>query len=305
MAGIQFYLTETVEITRGHIDCLDSEWHLTAISQTQFWPDVDLKARGVNGGEKVKTILSVDISAWDKQGFHHQKEAFRCTRREIAEEVWAQLCASLNRPGQAKVLRDDMLLRFDKHDGLHELSYYLDQNIVDRFDRKKQAFYQKFESVRFSSNELREKQGSDSEQPDNAAFAYGDRRVINAEPLLINRPNAIGLRPSARTRICNMMLAGDYVRTHTHLATMEAANEAGRAAVNEILLASGAKQSLCKIWPLWEPGELLRILPFNPVEMKLPGAAALPMQVLSGASAAAGLASRLASRVFERFVERR
>ena len=38
MAGIQFYLTEKLEITRGHIACLDSPWQLTAIEQVQFWP---------------------------------------------------------------------------------------------------------------------------------------------------------------------------------------------------------------------------------------------------------------------------
>src|SRR5262249_26277373 len=46
MAGIQFYLTVDDKITPGHIDCVDSEWHLTAISQAQFWPDVDLKELG-------------------------------------------------------------------------------------------------------------------------------------------------------------------------------------------------------------------------------------------------------------------
>ena len=44
-------------------------------------------------------------------------------------------------------------------------------------------------------------------------------------------------RPQAATEIGNLLLASDYVRTHTELATMEGANEAGHRAVNAILLA--------------------------------------------------------------------
>ena len=54
MAGIQFYLTEKLELTRGHIACLDSPWQLTAIEQVQFWPDVDIEHRNK---KRVKAIL--------------------------------------------------------------------------------------------------------------------------------------------------------------------------------------------------------------------------------------------------------
>jgi hypothetical protein len=50
-----------------------------------------------------------------------------------------------------------------------------------------------------------------------------------------------------------MFLASDYVRTHTDLATMEAANEAARRAVNGILSASGSSAPTCTLWPLHEP----------------------------------------------------
>jgi hypothetical protein len=55
------------------------------------------------------------------------------------------------------------------------------------------------------------------------------------------------------TRIPNLYLASDYVRTHTDLATMEGANEAARRAVNGILDASGSAAPRCEIWPLREP----------------------------------------------------
>lgn len=75
----------------------------------------------------------------------------------------------------------------------------------------------------------------------------------NTEPLLVNLVNTWGLRPEAYTRIPNFFLASDYVRTNTDLASMEAANEAARRAVNCIIDVSGAKMRSCKIWPLHKP----------------------------------------------------
>ena len=73
------------------------------------------------------------------------------------------------------------------------------------------------------------------------------------EPLLVNTVNSWALRPEAVTRIPNLFLAADYVRTNTDLATMEGANEAARRAVNGILAATGSDAPLCKVWPLSEP----------------------------------------------------
>jgi uncharacterized protein with NAD-binding domain and iron-sulfur cluster len=77
--------------------------------------------------------------------------------------------------------------------------------------------------------------------------------ATNAEPLLINTPGSWADRPIPPTRIPNLMLAGDYVRTFTDLATMEGANEAARMAVNMILFASGSRAPRCAIYPLREP----------------------------------------------------
>src|SRR5207248_4691131 len=78
----------------------------------------------------------------------------------------------------------------------------------------------------------------------------------NLEPLLVNYVDTWRIRPEAVTRIPNFFLASDYVRTHTDLATMEAANEAGRRAVNGVLDAAGYPGSRCTIWPLEEPAVL-------------------------------------------------
>lgn len=74
----------------------------------------------------------------------------------------------------------------------------------------------------------------------------------NEEPLLVNYAGTWKLRPKAVLAIPNLFLASDYVQTYTNLATMEAANEAARAAVNGILDACGDSQSRCSIWQLHE-----------------------------------------------------
>ena len=77
--------------------------------------------------------------------------------------------------------------------------------------------------------------------------------ATNLEPLLINTAGSWADRPEAATRIPNLVLASDFVRTHTDLATMEGANEAARRAVNAILAASGSPARPCPVWPLQEP----------------------------------------------------
>jgi uncharacterized protein with NAD-binding domain and iron-sulfur cluster len=80
-----------------------------------------------------------------------------------------------------------------------------------------------------------------------------DGRDADAEPLLVNRPGRWSLRPDAHTAIPNLFLASDYVRTNTNLATMEAANEAARRAVNAIIDASGSAAPYCRVWKLYQP----------------------------------------------------
>jgi surface protein len=254
MAGIQFYLREKANITPGHIACLDSEWSLTAISQTQFWNDVDLKERGFGD---CKSILSVDISSWDTPGNDVDKPAWDCSKQEIAREVWSQLKRSLNRPGQAPLLTDEMLCGGPAF--TVQRNFYLDDSIIDRYDRRKQGFFEKFRRVAFDADTLidrREKADLAVDMPQ----AFGPRQQINAEPLLVNRPGAWLLRPDATTGIPNMFLAADYVRTYTNLATMEGANEAARRATNAILKVSGSKHAPCEVRWLAEPAEPLRLL---------------------------------------------
>ena len=194
MNGVLFYLDRDVPLVNGHAIYVDSEWALTSISQKQFWPTVDLERRGDG---RVRGILSIDVSEWQRPGRRTGKVAMRCTRDEIFEEVWGQLSDHL----------DGAL------DGVQVLDRFLDPAIV--FPNPTEAG--------------------------------------NLEPLLVNTAGSWADRPDAATRIPNLVLASDYVRTHTDLATMEAANEAARRAVNEILAATGSPAPRCQVWPLREP----------------------------------------------------
>ena len=235
MAGIQFYFERPLDIAPGHLVGLDSDWALTAIEQTQFWDDVEL-------GRNIKSILSVDISAWNKKGRKIRKEAFNCDADEIAEEVWAQLSEMLNKPNRADVMRKDMLVGGSLK---QNVSYHLDDTIVERCDRKKQAAYERARGLDFST--VGEPSAEGDEHVD--GYMWGPRRLFNAEPLLINRIGTRRLRPSALTSIANLFLAGDYVMTDTDLACMEGANEAARRAVNGILEAASSREPRCELWP--------------------------------------------------------
>jgi len=77
--------------------------------------------------------------------------------------------------------------------------------------------------------------------------------VANLEPLLVNTVDTWRHRPEAWTAIGNLFIAADFVRTNTDLATMEAANEAGRRATNAILDAAGSSARKCSVFALEEP----------------------------------------------------
>ncbi len=81
------------------------------------------------------------------------------------------------------------------------------------------------------------------------------RRNTNDEPLLINTVNSWSDRPTSRTRIPNLFLAGDYVRTDIDLATMEGANESGRTATNALLDAAGSTKPRATTYKLHDPPE--------------------------------------------------
>lgn len=260
MAGIQFYLKSPLNIDRGHIVCADTEWALTAIEQTQFWTNVDLP----KGAE---SVLSVDISAWDQPGRFNRRPAFLCTPSEIAKEVWSQLKASLNRSGEQDILRETALVN-----GAPETSFHLDDNIIERYDRRKQGAYvaAQARTIRRLQALEPEQAQADPEQP--SAFVSGERLALNVEPLLVNRPHSLRLRPDVRTKIDNMFLAADYVKTSTNLVSMEGANEAARRAVNVILEATGSLHEPCRLFDFEDREILVRLVSIATFADRLGGA---------------------------------
>jgi uncharacterized protein with NAD-binding domain and iron-sulfur cluster len=133
------------------------------------------------------------------------KPASSCTKKEIVNEVLAQLREHLRHTGK-DVLADDNIV-----------GCFVDQDI---------------------------------------RLPNPDEATVNLEPLLINTTGSWENRPQACTKIENLFLASDYVRTYTDLATMEGANEAARRAVNGILERSGSAKPRCPTWPLRYPGGL-------------------------------------------------
>ncbi|KRA37470.1 MULTISPECIES: hydroxysqualene dehydroxylase [unclassified Nocardioides] len=200
MVGIQFFLRDHVEVTKGHITFIDSPWSLTALTQGQFWADRQVP-RDYGDGEVVD-ILSVDISNWDAPGILSGKTAKECTRQEIADEVLAQI--------RAHHTVGDLLPEGIIH------SWFLDPGV----------------------------------QWDAAA-----RRNTNETPLLVNTVDSWSKRPTARTKIPNLLMTGDFVQTDIDLATMEGANESARHAVNAILDASRSTAVRATTYRLYDPPE--------------------------------------------------
>ncbi len=81
----------------------------------------------------------------------------------------------------------------------------------------------------------------------------GADRLTNAAPLLINTVGSRHDRPRAETAAPNLMLAADYVRTETDIASMESANEAARRAVRAVLRRSKWDGPVPRLWGLDEP----------------------------------------------------
>lgn len=81
------------------------------------------------------------------------------------------------------------------------------------------------------------------------------RRNSNATPLLVNTVDSWHDRPTAVTKIPNLLMTGDFVQTNIDLATMEGANESARVAVNAILDEVGSKAERAATYELFDPPE--------------------------------------------------
>jgi uncharacterized protein with NAD-binding domain and iron-sulfur cluster len=149
------------------------------------------------GDGSVQDIVSLIISDWEKPGKWIEQPAKACCPDDIYEEVLMQMA-------------HHMLDLPIKH---------------PEVAKKKEELKALFAHPPFLDPELKR------QHPAKGA------RYRNDSPLFINEPNTWRMQPDAKTRVPNLFLASDYVRTFTQLATMEAANEAARRAVNSIISA--------------------------------------------------------------------
>lgn len=90
---------------------------------------------------------------------------------------------------------------------------------------------------------------------DPAIIASGTPQVTNDEPLFIQHVDSWKDRPTSKTRIGNLFLSGDWVRTDINVTTMEGANEGARQAVNALLDAAGSSEPRCTLKTLFRPPE--------------------------------------------------
>jgi hypothetical protein len=229
MNGMLFYLADDVKVVHGHTIYVESTWALTSISQRQFWKSEDPQKSdnplAPYAGGSIGGILSIDISNWrdvDRDSPIGARAAYRCTPKQIVDTTWQQLRRCL--PSLANVV--------PLHSKLDPAIGGLLTWLRTRDDASANA--------------------GDATPAGTPEDLYSEK-VRNLEPLLVNEVNTWSLRPDAHTRIANLFLASDYVRTNTDLATMEAANEAARRAVNALLDAAGSRARKCRVWKLREP----------------------------------------------------
>ncbi|MGW1076052.1 hydroxysqualene dehydroxylase [Streptomyces sp. NPDC002537] len=114
--GIQYFLRHPAPVIPGHIAHIDSPWKLVSISQSKLWHASFSRTWG--DGEAQES-LSVVISDWDTPGLLYGRPAHKCTRAEVAREVWAQMQAHLNKNG--KHVLDEAMVH----------SWYLDEAITE------------------------------------------------------------------------------------------------------------------------------------------------------------------------------
>ena len=124
----------------------------------------------------------------------------------------------------------------------------------------------------------------------NPAIEETDEGVVNREPLLVNTAGSLQYRPDARTELSNLVLAADYVRTNSDLASMESANEAARRATNAIVRDSGVRAMDCAIWDLEEPAVFAPLKAQDAFRYRL--GLPHPGEVFTGVSAPRTLLSR-------------
>lgn len=92
MVGVQFFLSEDVEMVSGHTVYPTAPWAMTSVSQAQFWRSTfAVPLDELFEAPELKGVLSCIISAWDNKAPRIGKAPETCTAEEIAREAFAQV----------------------------------------------------------------------------------------------------------------------------------------------------------------------------------------------------------------------
>lgn len=231
MNGIIFYLNRDLKIANGHVTIMDSDMAITIVSQTQYWQEyLASNPLPAHNGKLIKSVLSVIVSNWDakSQIFDNTLTLKQLCRDQVKKEIWEQIkkCRLLDDNGRITYLTDA--------DYFSDLTF-LDEAIVPR----------------------RQNAGSPGAIFNNPNPDDTGNKLFNKEPLLVNTVVGHALRPDAHTRVENLFIASDFVKTNSDLADMDTANEAARRAVNNILKKLERPSSeFCKTDPYTLPSPL-------------------------------------------------
>lgn len=288
MNGIVYHLDRRIDFPSGHILCLDSEWALTVLDQAPVW--AERKAGPYVNGENppdVRSIISVNVSDWHTSADRIGKPAASLTIDEVRCEVWRQLqdhipeLHGIKCPGEGSVIFDkaiapeiNTLSVIDEADGpldrdeLSDLdggSRPIRELLADRvlLAKDPDAGSEIEAGVETASQmvQMAKVPRRDDRRPGPGRTADPERQwLANAEPLLINTQRSWHSRPAAPTSFANLTLSGDYVRTDTDFASMEAANESARRAVRHILRSERYEGRFPEVFELDEPKEIRNLV---------------------------------------------
>ncbi len=259
MSGVVYHLDEAIEgLPNGHLLCLQSEYALTILDQKPHW-DSDLVSQPSG------TILSVNLSDWFTPARTGLPARYK-TLDAIADEVWGQMVRHIPELADAqKPERSQIVFDFAISDpeqtaiGVSSLGGLLHEpgpdlsNVPGRTaSRPSQGTSTPtnaglpFDPATITINEVTDTDIhlTDDELSQIRASLHGrlllpsstellpgiaeNLALANGERLLINTTRSWANRPSTTTSFENLYVAGDYVRTYSDFASMEAADESAR-----------------------------------------------------------------------------
>ena len=227
MNGIVYHLDRREDfpvldaLPEGHLLCLESEWALTAVVQSRHW---SAEARGAG------RVLSVNVSDWFRPSARGMPARFG-NLDEVSREVVRQLRRHIPELEEVEF----------PHPGDPDVAARW-RVLVDPALADETAAPGSGGPV---APPLVRPNGRRSPAPGTTTRLglLENLPLLNDERLLINTVGSWMNRPCASTAVPNLLLAGDYIRSHTDFASMEAACEAARWAAVAICGREGVRPS--------------------------------------------------------------